>query len=325
MAASFDITPEQRASAPAFLKRQLFRTTSPVKKGEVDLAGQNFIVTGLGKLILAVRSLSKGDAAREQLAAGRLAEKDAIEVWKLDLPDYNPVVEFTERTKPLKRLDVVVHNAGSSRKTLQLNPKTGHDEVIQTNYLSRALSMALLKIMMLPILKEKNPLEHPGRLALVSSETAAWAQFKERTSKPILPAFTETEGFDDTDRYWTSKLLGQLFLSELTKRVPSSVAIVKAMNPGMCYGSNLVDEWSGSLVEFIIGRSTSVGARALTDAAVRHDSESHGQYLEDGKPQPLAPLVYTVEGTNIAKQLWEETMDELAFDQVANILTQLNA
>lgn len=306
MEKDFDITPEQRASAFSFLRRQLFRTTAAITRAETDLKDRTAIVTGsntglgfecgrqllelgLGKLIIAVRNLAKGEAARTQLLAGRLNEKQAIEVWKLDLSDYASIVEFGGRAKTLKRLDIVVHNAGISNKFFHLNPHTGYDEVIQTNY----LSLVLLTTLMLPILKEKNPSGQPGRIVLVSSETAAWAAFNERASRPILPAFTKHDGFDGTDRYWTSKLLGQMFLSELIKHVPSSVAVVNSANPGLCYGSNLTNEWSGSVVGFavgiitrIIGRSMALGARALTDAAVRHGPESHGQYIEDGKLQP---------------------------------------
>ena len=302
---TFDVTPEERASPLAFFRRQLFRKTSLVKKSEVELAGQTAIVTGsntgigfecsrqlldLGveKLIMAVRSVAKGEAARKELSIG-ISSNQTIEVWKLDLSDYDSVLEFVERTKSLEHLNIIVHNAGISKKIFQLNPKTGHDEVVQTNY----LSLALLTILLLPILKAKNTVEQPGRVVLVSSDTAAWASFNERKSKPMLPAFDKEDGFDGTDRYWTSKLLGQLFLAELARRVPSSVAIVNAPNPGLCYGSNLTNEWSGGIFGLvagtlirILGRSTSLGARALTDAAVRYGPESHGQYVEDGKLQP---------------------------------------
>ena len=127
----------------------------------------------------------------------------------------------------------------------------------------------------------------------MSSDTASWAKFKERDSKPLLPAFDKPNFFDGQDRYWTTKLLGQFFLEQLVKRVPPSVAIINAPNPGLCYGSGLAREFKGTFGGFvfgvfqrILGRSTAVGARALTDAAVKHGPESHGVYIEDGKLQP---------------------------------------
>ncbi|ETS77907.1 hypothetical protein PFICI_09969 [Pestalotiopsis fici W106-1] len=344
METNFDITPEKRASFLSFFKRQLFRQTAVLTRDEVNLAGQTVIVTGsntgigfecscqlmdlgVSRLILAVRSTSKGEAARNILLSKRVADEQIVEVWQLDLSSYDSITKFAQRLKPLKCLDIFVHNAGLNKRSFQLNNETGHEECMQTNY----LSLALLTILVLPIMQEKRSLKGPGRILLVSSETAAWAPFKERESAPLLAAFDKADNFDGTQRYWNSKLLGQLFLSELAKRIPSSVAVVNAPNPGLCYGSSLTSEWNGSVLGYIynaavraIGRSTSVGAQALTDAAVRHGTESHGHYIEDGKLQPMAPLVYTEEGSRIAKRLWNETMESLAFAQVAEIVQHLS-
>lgn len=306
MATTFDVTPEKRATQGAFFKRQFFSKPPLASRHEVNLTGKTAIVTGsnagiglecgrqlldlgLSKLIIAVRSESKGQAALKDLSSGRAAGKHTIEVWNLDLSSYSSITAFVERCKSLERLDIVVHNAGLSKKILELNPTTGHDEITQVNY----LSLALLTILLLPVLKTKNTPQDPGRLAIVSSDTAAWTPFLEKSSKPLLPAFDKPEFFNNQNRYMTSKLLGQFFLSELVKRVPPSVAVVNAPNPGLCYGTGLMHDWDGSMLRFIIwgfqrvlGWSAAVGARALTDAAVKHGVESHGQYLEGGKLQP---------------------------------------
>ncbi|KAL7624841.1 hypothetical protein AAE478_004055 [Parahypoxylon ruwenzoriense] len=339
----FDVTPEQRASQGAFFKRQLFSKPPPASRREVDLTGKTAIVTGsnigiglecsrqllglgVSKLILAVRSEAKGEAAKKELAANKSSTKQAIEVWKLDLSSYESVTSFIERTKTLDRLDIVIHNAGIVKVTQEINKGTGHDEVVQVNY----LSTALLIIHLLPVLKEKNSSQKPGRLVVVSSDVAAWAQFKEKDSNPLLPVFDTSEFFEGQDRYWTSKLLGQLFLSELEKRVPPSGVVVNCTNPGLCYGSGLNRESNGTGVGLIfgifkrvLGRSCAAGAWALTDAAVRHGEESHCQYIEEGKLQPMSPLVYTDQGKQIAKLLWQETMDELAFAGVGDIIQGL--
>ncbi|KAJ3529293.1 hypothetical protein NM208_g9829 [Fusarium decemcellulare] len=335
---TFDITPEERASAKAFFKRQLFRKPPYTALGQVDLAGKTAIVTGsniglglecsrqlldlgLTKLIIAVRSESKGQQAKKDLLIGRAAST-IIEVWSLDLCSYDSITTFAERTKTLDRLDIVVHNAGIVKANLEINESTGHEECTQVNY----LSLALLSILLLPILKEKNTAPDVGRLVLVSSDTAAWAAFKERDSTPLLSAFDKPEYFDAAQRYWASKLLGQLFLKELAERVPSSVAVINAPNPGWCYGTGLNRENGGlilNIIKRLVGRSSAVGARALVDAAVNHGPESHGHYLEDGKRQPMAPLVYASEGEQLAKKLWKETMAELAFAKVEDIVIRL--
>jgi len=338
---TFDISPEKEASVSQYLYRQLFVTPPAVSRSDVDLSGKTAIVTGsniglglelahqllelgLSKLILAVRDETKGEVARKDLSAGRKLEASAIEVWKLDLSSYDSVTKFAERARRLEHLDIAVLNAGVYKVELTINAATGYEEDVQVNY----LSTALLAILLLPILKTKKSGTASGRLTLVSSDTAGWAKFNEKTADPLLPAFKANPGkWDMQERYSTSKLLGQLFLSELAKHVAPSVATVDAVNPGFCYGSGLQRDGNGTVLGFIvrtvtriIGRSVPIGTRALTTAAVKFGDEVHGQYVEDGKIRPMAPIIYKPEGERIAQKLWDELMDELSFAGVRDVI-----
>lgn len=332
----FDTSPEERASLLAFFKRQFLRETKPLSRDEVDLTGQIGIVTGgnaglgleccrqfldlgLTKLIIAVRNEAKGNAARESLLAGRSSQEQVVEVWNLDMASYESVTAFAERAATLDRLDFAILNAGISKMGFDLVESTGHEETFQVNY----LSTVLLTLLLLPVVSKLNTTNNPSRIVLVNSDTAAWAAFNERSSSPLLPAFDDPKFFGVPRRYACTKLLVQLFLAELAKRVPSSHAIINAANPGWCYGTGMVPNprwydlrsYVGPFFVRVMGRAPAVGARALVDAAVRQGEESHGQYVEDGAVQPMAPLVYSEEGRKIAGVLWEETMEELPIDQ----------
>jgi NAD(P)-dependent dehydrogenase (short-subunit alcohol dehydrogenase family) len=95
----------------------------------VDCSGKTVIVTGanigLGKaaaghfvslnadkVIIACRSVEKGEAARAEILKSSGRPESAIEVWPLDLSKYDSIREFAKRVTGLKRLDIVVENAG---------------------------------------------------------------------------------------------------------------------------------------------------------------------------------------------------------------------
>jgi NAD(P)-dependent dehydrogenase (short-subunit alcohol dehydrogenase family) len=101
------------------------------KLPNVDCSGKTVIVTGanigLGKaaaghfvslnadkVIIACRSVEKGEAARAEILKSSGRPESAIEVWPLDLSKYDSIRGFAKRVTGLKRLDIVVENAGRS-------------------------------------------------------------------------------------------------------------------------------------------------------------------------------------------------------------------
>lgn len=301
----FDITPEKQASKLQCLRRQLFVTPPLITQANVNLTGKTAIITGsnggiglecarqlldlgLSKLILTGRDETKNEAAIKNLSTGRTLQPGQIEVWKLDMLSYDSITTFTTRASHLSQLDIVILNAGVFRNDLQINPSTGYEEDVQTNY----ISTALLVLLFLRIFKTKAS-PSLGRIVVVSSDTAAWAQFKEKTANPLLPAFKDKSyKWDTMERYGTSKLLAQLFVVELVKRIRPELCVVNMANPGLCHGSGLGRHAGGvgglamHGMARIMGRTPSIGARALVDAAVGKGGESHGLYCEDGKIRP---------------------------------------
>jgi len=342
---------EENATARRFFYRQFCLT--PTLPHDVSLQGKTAIVTGanhgigletsrqlldlgLSKLIIAVRNESKGKTARTNLSQHRNLADDAIEVWKLDMLSYESIIAFVERVKTLERLDIAILNAGIMKQTYEVALSTGHEETIQVNY----LSTALLAILLLPILKVKakakastndapnDTLE--AHLVWVQTEVASWAKFKEKDSAPLLAALDKPESFNVMDRYGSSKLLGQLFVTELAKRVPSSVAIITMPTPGWCHGTDLgvlpgfhILQTIVNCIKRIIGRKAEVGARVVTDASV-HESDAHGQYLQECNVQPKAAFVYKDDGGPVTQLLWKETMAELSFAGAEDIVRELS-
>lgn len=314
MTSNFDITAEKQAGQLHFFKSQLTEEKCPkITTDDVNLTGKMAIVTGgnigiglecahqlldlgLSKLILAVRNEESGHAAAKTLSSNTKVDpkKQTIEVWNLNLSSYESITKLAENVGGLDaRPDIVVLNAGVFKVNRSFIASTGHDEDVQINYLSNILLLVLL----LRIVKEKKPADTASSLphiVFVSSVNAHWAKFEERTADPLWTAFDDKDGkWDMADRYGASKLLVLLFLSELVKKVPPSVAILSAPTPGMCYGSRLARDGDGTVVGFVygiymrlIGHSCQIGARTVVDAAVKKGPESHGEYIENGKLRP---------------------------------------
>lgn len=342
MKPNFDVSPEQEGGVLSFLRRQLF--FHPAEVRDVSLQGKTAIVTGsnvgvglesarqlldlgVSKLILAVRNDAKGQAAKVDLLKGRDLEEGTIDVWALDLLSYESVQAFVARTKLLERIDIVILNAGILPAKQVIHPKTGHDEGIQVNY----LSTVLLLVLILSVIKDKQAAE-PARITIVNSDGAAWTAFKGKESDNILAALDKPDGWGMPDRNFVAKVMVQLFVTKLVKSVPSSLAIINLVTPGMVHDSEMSREtkagFLGMTVEAIrrqVGSTSAVGARLVVDAAVNHGSETHGQYLSEQRLKPMAPLVYSSEGEKIREQLWKETKAEFTFIDMDKIVEELKA
>ena len=108
-----------------FVRNQ--HTKLPISQPPEAIAEETYVVTGantgLGlecakhlvrmgaaRVILAVRSHSKGEAA---LAAIReVTGRDVCEIWELDLSSLDSIEAFAQRLNTLDRLDALIQNAG---------------------------------------------------------------------------------------------------------------------------------------------------------------------------------------------------------------------
>lgn len=110
-------------------------------------ASRHFVRLDAAKVILAVRNVEKGEAAKRSIeqSTGRTG---VVEVWQLDLAQYESVKSFTEKAMGLERLDVLVENAGIV--TFQFKMMEEDESSVTTNVVSPVLHALLL----LPKLRE---------------------------------------------------------------------------------------------------------------------------------------------------------------------------
>lgn len=293
------------SQSKSFIKSQFL--TRPRRAPEnVDLTGQVAIITGgstglgyhsarhflslkLSRLILAVRSIEKGKSVAEKLSVDYPAAQ--IDIWQLEMTSYESIQAFCHRAvTDLTRLDITILNAGVVKGEFGLC-STGHEEVIQVNY----LSTFLLAILMLPITKDKAVRGKPGRLTIVSSGVALWAKMPNRNQRPLLASFDDTKvlPWDGIERYFSSKMLGHLFFVRMLDYLKHlDDVIVNLVEPGMCKGSDLHREATGAVGIFLstykamTGRKPEDGAWMYVDAAVVKGKESHGSFCMDWRIHP---------------------------------------
>ncbi|MCJ1472565.1 hypothetical protein MMC13_001214 [Lambiella insularis] len=289
-------------------------------------AARQLLALGLSHLVVAVRSLDKGKDAAAKLATANSSAK--IDVWALDMESYESIQAFARKCNTeLSRIDYTVLNAGIAPMIFNKVRSTGHEATVQVNH----LGTVLLTILLLPILKAKSSRQDPARLTVISSVTAHLCKFPNRAQRPLLASFDDPKNppWDPQERYGVSKLLAQLFLVELTEHVKSDDVIINMVDPGLTKGTSLARGASGMVLIMskaffgIAGRTVDRGAATYVDALLGHGKEAHGCFFMNTEIAPLATLYYTPDGKTAQRQIWDETLRELKFANVEEIVASM--
>ncbi|KAB5577481.1 hypothetical protein GE09DRAFT_988420 [Coniochaeta sp. 2T2.1] len=329
---------KQAASQASLLSnvRRLFHTVPPITSS-ITLAGRTVLVTGsnvgLGlecarhflslrpkRLIMAVRSLKKGEAAAQ---APRAEFPDTeIDVWELDLSSFNSVQAFAARCgKELDRLDVAVLNAGmGSARFVRADEGRKREITLQVNY----LSTALLAVLLLPAMKPpttSSSSRDPGHLTVVSSDAGLGVKLKipKEGQGSILDSLDDPQTFSGFPQYAISKMLLTAFIARLAETVDPDEVVVNITNPSATKGTAFLTQVDSGLVKTLLGawmswfgRSSEEAARIYVHAALVLGRESHGSYTEwDIRAWPV--MMYGENGRKFTERLWKETLEELSF------------
>ena len=167
----------------SFLYRQVF-VHPPRIPSNIHLRGRTVLITGANSgigleaarqcvslsaklIILAVRTMAKGEAAKKDILATNPTSKSEVQIWELDMESFESVTAFGKRTQTLPQLDIAMLNAGVFKTEWTTSPSSGIESSLQVNH----LSTALLSVLILPLLRKtaKN-LGQPSRLTFTSSE-----------------------------------------------------------------------------------------------------------------------------------------------------------
>ena len=275
---------------------------------EHDFSGQTVIVTGsntgLGKeaarhlvrlkaskVILGVRTISKGEAAAKEITESCKVSADVVEVWELDAGDEASIDTFVKRAQGLDRLDAAILNAGMMTQTW--STMSNHESTIAVNVFG---SLRLAQGLLPKVEQSAQNTGHRGRLTVVGSDMMYVANLAElETHGSIIDKLDSKDASSRWigQRYQLSKILIFWAMRELARINPlnsNGGVILTVMTPGACKSELFRDDVSPKLkavADFVLGlfqRTTEVGGRALVHAVdPQLPREAHGKFLMDAR------------------------------------------
>lgn len=248
-------------------------------------AAAKYAVQDAEKLILAVRTVSKGEEAKqrilERIGRNGVNKETSIVVMQVDLLDYTSVKNFVGRLeRETPHLDVALLNAGLGNPDFRTSPVTGYEMAIQVN----VLSTALMAVLLLPLLRSTAKARgRPPHLTFVNSH--AHNTVREdwlKSDGSLLKAASTREGWDTTRSYSMVKLLGMAVMQAVARTNAPETVIVNAVCPDLCktdLGRNFggFSKIAGHMFQALFARTAEEGSRSLVSATAL-GPESHGRF-----------------------------------------------
>ncbi|KIW05786.1 uncharacterized protein PV09_03641 [Verruconis gallopava] len=281
-------------------------------------AAKSLVQTGASKVILAVRTPSKGEDARSKIETAT-GITGVLEVWQLEMASYDSILAFAKRVELLERVDAIIENAAMALDKWQ----TG-DKGMEMSLIVNVTGTMLLAGLVMPKLKEcAEKFNIKPTISIVGSGVAHQDDCRDELNRvpdeeDIIDFFNDpVHGINA--RYPLSKLLLLYAVREWALRNPVSLTgvVVNYVNPGLCYTelARHVDEKIRKHVEALrdqIGRTSEMGSRTLVHGAVAGE-ESHGKYLSECmvKEHYNPESITGEEGQKMQKRVWKSLTNHI--------------
>ena len=248
-------------------------------------ASVKFVQLGATKVILAVRSLSKGEEAKKQIEK-RTGRTGVLDVWHLDMQDYSTIKAFAGRaSRELERLDIAVLNAGLAKLEFKQS-QYGYEETLQVNL----LSTTLLALLLMPKMKASKTSTFTPVMEIVGSNSHVMVTKLNSETEP-LASHNKSEGFSGPSQYGISKLLlmyAETALAQLamSRETGKPDVYVTTCDPGATVSEigREANAWyyriAMALFRIIAQRPTEVGARTYI-SGVTQGEPLHGRFWKD--------------------------------------------
>ena len=223
------------------------------------------------EVVLAVRDLAKGEAARAEIAS--LSKSESVILMPLDLADFASIRAFAAAfAQRFARLDVLVNNAGLAPRK-RSTTKDGLETTFGVNH----VGTALLTLELLPVLERSAP----SRIVVLSSGLhyrgkMKWDDLQQASGR-----------YDGLRAYNQSKLANVLFTKALARRLAANGVTVNAVHPGVV-ATELSRDFPKALTTIfkLFLLSPERGAECSLHVATSPDvAGTTGEYFEKSKPK----------------------------------------
>lgn len=306
---------------------------NPPKDTKPDLTGRTIIVTGantgvgfeaavkfvaLGasKVILAVRTVSKGEEAARKIVE-RTNRKGVVEVWPLDMMDYGSIKAFAERAEKLDRLDIAVLNAGVMKNSFG-SSKYGWEETMQVN----VMSTAYLALLLVPKLKASKTATYTPVLEIIGSGNHLIVNSLKSESSPFA-SYNDKATYNGPVQYSVSKLFVMYVENHIATIMNSPSGKPDSYVTVVCPGATKsdlardADAWYlkvlMSIFSFLVQKTTEEGARQYI-SGVDLGEKGHGKFWVLDRLEPSGPMTQGEKGKLISEKVWEEVLAALEKD-----------
>lgn len=300
-------------------------------------AAVKFASLDAARLVLGVRSLSRGGDAKAQICRRANYDMSKIHLYELDMSTFASVKGFTDQlSKHEPRIDIAVLNAGVAVPAYNLSPD-GYEMTLQVN----VLSTALLAIFLLPLLHETSQKSgEPSHLEFVGSDGHSMVKpntFSSSIKSNILDLVNSEAFFNFQTHYQVTKLLLMYtmdgLVGSISPKTSSRNVVITTVCPGLCR-TNLGRDFSSPMkvvngvFQYFFARTAEQGSRTIVSGAAL-GADSHGEFwshdvffrlvdLFTGHPKQFTDrsdrkgeLVTSVEGKNLQQRTWSEILEVL--------------
>ncbi|KAH0421311.1 hypothetical protein CcaCcLH18_13503 [Colletotrichum camelliae] len=278
---------------------------------------QHLIQLHAARVILAVRSRSKGDAALAAIRA-HTGQAGAGEVWELDLASLASVDAFCGRLGGLDRLDGLVANA-----SVALNEFARTGDGLEMMVGVNVVANGLLAVRALPKLRETaRRFGVRAHLTVVSSGTAFFTKGGglDQVEGNLFESLSRESGQKTgmgAQRYPLSKLLQVYMVRHLAALVPVSETgvVINVMDPGIC-ATDLARNMPWFFRAYIgvmrvgYGISAEQGSRKLLHGVTAGEA-SHGAFLAEMEVMEVPAWAADEAGRRVQARVWDGLVEVL--------------